>query len=57
MTHTIKVNSVSCEACINTIKKELEKIDNVKHVNFNKASLSVKMEKQYYKKHSYENLK
>lgn len=57
MTHTIKVNSVSCKACINTIKKELEKIDNVKHVNFNKASLSVKMEKQYYKKHSYENLK
>lgn len=44
MTHTIKVNNVTCDGCIKTIQTELGKIEGVKSVSFDKLSLSVKVE-------------
>lgn len=36
MTHHIKVNNVQCDSCVNTIKTELEKLEGIKNISYNK---------------------
>jgi len=43
MTHHIKVNNVTCDGCVNTIKTELQKIEGVNTVDFNKSNLTVEI--------------
>jgi len=43
MIHQIKVTNVSCDGCVNTIKTELNKIDGVENVSFDKSKLTVKV--------------
>lgn len=44
MTHNIKVNNVQCDSCVDTIKSELEKLEGITSVSYNKNELRLTIE-------------
>lgn len=43
MIHHIKVTNLTCDGCVKTIETALEKIDGVENVDFEKSSMTVKV--------------